>query len=61
MSEKMLERIICHIPESLYTDALIQADREEIAAGALLRKALQQYLYGKFKSRGSERISEDRG
>ncbi len=60
MHEKCLERINLNLPETLYRDTLEEAAEQDLAAGALVRKALEQYLYGIKGKRDAKRREEGR-
>ncbi|MBK8752400.1 MAG: hypothetical protein IPL99_12465 [Candidatus Competibacteraceae bacterium] len=60
MTEKMLERIIVHLPETLYLDVVRTAERRDLAASAYIRKLLEKDMYGAVGMRDAKRIEEDR-
>lgn len=60
MSEKRLELIIVHLPETLYRDVLDEATHQDLAASAFIRKMLIQYLYGAKGKRDTKMYGEDR-
>lgn len=59
--EKCLERVIVHMPESLYLDVVRTAERKDLAASAYIRKLLEKDMYGAVGSRDAQRITEGRG
>ena len=46
MSEKCLESVRVHLPESLKTDLMNLAAQEDRALSELIRVALEDWLYG---------------
>lgn len=58
--EKCLSRLNLNLPESVYHDTLVEAAEQEVAAGALVRKVLEQYLYGVKGKRDAKRHDEAR-
>ena len=50
MSEKCLESVRVHLPESLKNDLMILAAQEDRALSELIRVALEDWLYGDRKS-----------
>lgn len=60
MTEKCLEHIQLHLPETLYRDVLDEATQQDLATSAFIRKVLTQYLYGAKGKRDTKRYAEDR-
>ena len=58
--DKCIERIQLHLPEPLYRDILAEAAEHDIAASAMVRHVMEQYLYGTRGKRASLRPDEER-
>lgn len=58
--EKCLFRLNLNLPETVYHDVLIEAAEQELAAGTLVRKVLEQYLYGTKGKRDAKKHDEAR-